>query len=392
MRALIPISIFMLILSAFFVSAASLGLTPPEGFIDFEPGKSVELSYNVLSSADDYIKIFTQGDLRDNIRFKGIDNLDIVHFSNERNIVFEVYLDPDLTPGRHSTYIYNEQTLPPELKQYSGGMSAVAAVVYTFHVDVPYPGKYITAEFEEIGNIRLGETAYFTVLLNNLGSEPVSDIKGFVKIYSNDTLLKEIPTTKLEFLNPKSTGKIHAYTDTKSFKPGIYTAKTSLDYGEDRIASATRRFNLGDIAIDIKGLYSYLNVTDIGQFSIIVKSLWNDLIKGVFTDIELIDKDSGVIVKATKTPMYDLPPWSEISMDAFINVRDIEAGNYTARVIAHYEGKTEQKSFDIEITKPEQRSPFWGISSSMMVIIIGSIVLFLAVSANILILFYFKRK
>jgi len=87
-----------------------------------------------------------------------------------------------------------------------------------------------------------------------------------------------------------------------------------------------------------------------------------------------------------------LPPWSEISMDAFINVRDIEAGNYTARVIAHYEGKTEQKSFDIEITKPEQRSPFWGISSSMMVIIIGSIVLFLAVSANILILFYFKRK
>ncbi len=124
--------------------------------------------------------------------------------------------------------------------------------------------------------------------------------------------------------------------DTSGLAPGIYNA-TAYIVADGENYQVSTLFRIGTLDMEVLNSSKSLVVGGIRKFDFFVKSNWNLDAKDVYAIVTLF-KD-GSQLSSAKTANYDVPRWAKQPMSAFLDLSDVEPGEYEIQIIVYYEDK-----------------------------------------------------
>lgn len=139
-----------------------------------------------------------------------------------------------------------------------------------------------------------------------------------------------------------ATGSIQAIFDSFGLQPADYFVKASIT-ADDVPLEGNTTFKIGMLDVAVKDYTKELSVGGIKRFVLSVGSNWNDPVP-VFADINIYDKNVSV---KTRTATFDLKPWGEADLEAYIDTSSLQPKMYDLHVDLRFGEK--QKSFDDKI-------------------------------------------
>jgi len=319
----------------------AIGVTPAVEVIDFEPGLMEEVKVTILNrpAANMKVLISAQGELDKYITLEP-KTIDLASSETEKSFTYKVTLPGELSPGPHDTRIIMMQV--PQLTSAGTMISGAPTVISKLRVQVPYPGQYAKADlFVSTSN----EEAIITISIDNLGTE---DIKPTAKIrlYSDGKLLDEIDAgTEIE---SKQKGKI-----TKTWiapSVGAYQAVVDLDYGKEKL-TLEKEFYIGDMFVNAVDLvFGKFTLHDVVAFEIIIGSGWNKLIKDINAKVYVKDKE-GHTLDIITTSYSDVDAFSNATIKAYWDTKEISVGLYDVIINLYYAGKSSEKKFEVFVAE-----------------------------------------
>ncbi|MCD6476764.1 MAG: hypothetical protein J7K26_01180, partial [Candidatus Aenigmarchaeota archaeon] len=331
------IFLFLIVLSN---STYAIGISPSRTIIDFEPGLSSVYNYYVLGSEDKttYAKLYVKGDLAEYFTLY----TDSVQLSpgEIKELQFEINLPQELEPGIHDTRIGVVETTGPE-GDTGATVGGIAGVEYQFWVRVPYPGYYISASLN-IPDVGIGETIPFTLEINNLGQNDISSLSAIIDIYDSDNnIIKTLQTDTVSL--PKSQKKTFVLNwDAPSMDTGTYKAIATINY-DGNTKTIKSEFTIGELLVKITDIrINDIQFGTIGKAEIDIESTFNKEISDVWATLEVL-KDNNKI-KSFNTNPVNIPAKGKEKLIGYIDTEGLETGQYTLKVILHYEDKTSEKT------------------------------------------------
>ena len=322
--------------------AYAISIRPPIIEINFDP--YYKESFVFRTSGAENIEIYKKGDLTEYV------TINQTSFKNSGTFLVTISFPEKMDkPGKHRIIIGAR-----ELSGGGGMLSAVAAIQAPIYVMVPYEGKYIEAFFS-VSDTNINELTYFTVKINNLGTENITKTSATVRTYkhlSNNTIdtfhseVKELPT--------KSSVTFKIPFDTTTYKAGYYKAIADIYYDEDN-TSKGNNFKIGELTVKINSYPRLLYNGTINKFPIELESGWNNKIKDVYAEIDIKTRSGLPIIDTLKTHSIDLPPWEKEVIQAYIDATNVYEGEYNLTIRLHYEGKTTVKEDTILIVEKETK-------------------------------------
>ena len=347
--------------SAFF--AIAIGIGPPRITIDFEPNLEEDITYFVVNTeqAPLDIEMYVKGELKE---YVAIDETSFrLDPGKSKTIKAHLSLPVKIdTPGSNALRI---GALASPVTRGGGTVAAKAGVESQLNINVPYEGKYLAASMSA-EDVKVGETAKFTINVKNSGLEDIEKISAIVTVSDSSNNQagrinsEEYPLPAGESLD------IVVEWNTGDAKPGAYKAVADINYdGEKKQVEAN--FNIGDVLIEIIDLKAnQFKAGDIAKFSLEVQSKWNKLIKNVYAEIEIYDLNDNLVGTASSKE-HDINAWEKKILDVFWDSKGAEIGQYKLKAVLHYQGKTSEKEFQIEIKK--------GVNLWMIILIMAVILL-----------------
>tara|TARA_Y100000310_G_scaffold107197_1_gene105675 strand:- start:632 stop:1777 length:1146 start_codon:yes stop_codon:yes gene_type:complete len=344
-----------------FVSTGSIGISPAKFTYYFEPNLEEEINFKVINiDPERELFSYVRGDLADYV------NLSKTSFIGGGGFVAHLKLPGNISiPGKHKILI---GVIEEEDFDGSGigGISAVQAVI---EIIVPYPGKYLEADFT-IKDINEGENIYFRLDIHNLGTDDVL-LSSKLEIYGSEK--EKIMTKDLVPQNIKSKEKvsIEDFIDGSNLRPGFYPVILTLDYGEK--LKINDSFRVGHFFSNITD-YSYrFKSGKINPFNVEVENLWNLKMENVYSKVTVTDM--GKIIDEFKTPSINLEPWEKINLTGFFDATEIVSGRYVANIRLFYVNESSFKLVAIYVEK-QKLDKIWLIVGgiSFLIILIMSII------------------
>ena len=374
---LIILGLGNLFLQLQFVNAGSIGISPAKFKIYFEPNLEKTFKFTVGSfNPNQSIQIYVKGDLSQYVNLSR-------NFLIGRGIV-EAYLKlPEKIdiPGTHRIIMGVIESSGNESSGQVVGVGGLASVQAPIDVVVPYPGKYVEAEFK-INDINEGELAIFDLEIHNLGTLPVI-AKSKIEIYENYEDINKTPkkllTKNLESKKLKSKEKITItdFLETSKFNAGFYSIFVTIDYG--KLISIEDNLKIGQLFIDILD-YSYIfEKGKINKFYIETQNLWNSPLSNVYAEVTITI--NGTVLESFKTPTQNLDSWEIHNFTGFFDASNIDPGKYTANIQVFYENKSTSKLVAIYVKKPKQNPLFIIIICliSGLILIMISVIIYLSI-------------
>lgn len=338
-----------LVVFLFFIfssSAYGLGIGPGRMEMDFKPNLRQPLTISVFNSVDDYfpVEVSVSGELAEYTDFKK--QTVILDPLGSKDFKFNLNLPSKLErPGNHTLYITARQT---DFVGSSGDspstVGALVAVRTELIVFVPFDGPYIDAKFNA-PNVEAGNNLPFSVLIRNLGNEPVSDIQGVIRIqdangdevgyldFKTSLGLSEEKDVKLEW-------------DTSEQSSGIYLAYLTIDYDKGGKYETNTEFRLGSYYISILKLQKFIEKGRINEYDSLILSTWNSAIDNVYTELEI---DYNGQKRTFKSESFELGSWENKSIRLFIDARGMESGVYPSKFSVYYPDGSNYVDFDLKV-------------------------------------------
>lgn len=321
------------------VQANALGISPSIFKLYFEPELERTFIFKVFSSdPNETISAGIQGDLAE--------YFEISKTSFLGQGQFEVHMKLPSTlssPGNHRVLVVAAPVVDTEQLE---GIEGVAVVRAPIDIFVPYPGKYIEAEFD-VKDASAGEDTTFEIDIHNLGTDDLM-ITPKLDIYdlNNNKLESKILNTE-EFLS-KEEKIIEGIIDSSEYAPGKYTAKVVVDFGE--VLELEDEFRMGQLLVNITD-YSYEFITgEINKFDVMVESLWNLPLEGVHVEVSITE--NGQILDFFKTESFGLKSFQIHKVTGFLDTTNIEPGRYLANIKVFYKTELENKLVAVYVKKP----------------------------------------
>jgi hypothetical protein len=342
---LIIIYIALILNLILFVNA--IGIGPPRIRIDFEPGLEKDIEYFIVNTenTDINVEMYVKGELKD---YVALDKTSFKLNAAERKTVI-AHLALPQTVDKPGTNDIRIGALASSANGKAATVAAKAGVESQLLIEVPYEGKYLSADII-IEDVKVGEIADITIKISNLGKEDISTISAVIDIYDSENNKIDTVSTDKKELKAGETKELKAQWDTKDVKPGTYTAIALIDYDGNKKEARTT-FNVGDVLIEIISLAANdFSPGEIAKFTIEVESKWNELIKDVFAEIEIYDENQNLIGSAESNKL-NIHAWSKEQIDIFWDSTGIASGKYKVKSVLYYQDKTSEKSFDIEVKK-----------------------------------------
>jgi len=370
----VALTVFFMFLVSATTSAFAIGIAPGRIVIDYEPGYNRTFLYYIRGGSPGVpIVMTTRCDLSEYIK----PSIDKILLEPGEIRYFSVTVDlPDEIekPGRHEC----EVTAVEQPEGEDGGITAISAVTSQVWINVPYPTKYLEASLSA-PNVNLSEPVHFNIGLISRGLENVTT-RGIIKV--SDVSGKNLATlyTAEKFVESLQRENLEAVWDTQGLPPGSYHADATMEYGGDKPALSSANFKIGDVLLLITNIThpDEISPGDIVKFEIYIDSYWNQEITDAFVNLEVL-KD-GSVVGVSKSESFDIEPWKSRIIPIFWDTGKLEEGEYGAGFTAHYEGRTSEKSINVEIKSPQ--NPY------LLLIIIAAIVIALVIAGII----YYKKK
>ena len=377
--------LFLFIFIIISIGVYAIGISPSRSEISFEPNKEIDCSYSLINNIkqepyyDLNVFVYAVGDLNESIK---IEQGSVVLPPNKWvDFNCTMTLPSELSPGLHDNGI-----IATETNVAAGMVGSLAGVKMQLWIWVPYPGKYLDGILN-VDDIEINKEANFNINLISRGEEDINNVKIYVDVY--DSFNNKIATVESESFEIKSyeSKEMNIKWNSHGNKAGMYSAIARIYYDNSGFLELRDDFRIGDLYIDI------LNVTienikknTIGKFIIDVQSMWNSEIEDVYATVEIIYNDKKI--DSVNSESLDIDAWNKETLAAYWDSRDAEIGDYKARVIVNYEGKTSEKTIDFKII---ELNIFDKLKSNVAYIII-IIVLLLLILLNIIITLHYKRK
>ncbi|MFA7707766.1 MAG: hypothetical protein WCX73_02345 [Candidatus Pacearchaeota archaeon] len=345
------------------INAGSIGISPTNFEFFFEPNLEKTFEFKVSNANPQAgIETYVAGDLADYV------NLSDNFFIGEGVMQVSLKLPSKIDiPGKHRILI-GAREAQENNSQSSSGVGGIAAIQAVIDIYVPYPGKYVEAEFK-LENINKGENALFELMINNLGSEKIN-INPVIEIYDEEKLI-QTKTISIGELKSKQKTTITDFLDSSEFKEGVYQVVVTIDYGKQ--IKIEKELKVGYLFVNIID-YDYQFIKGkINPFNINVENLWNLEMKNVYSEVSITN--NGKVLTSFKTPSVNMKAWEKVNLTGFFDASDIEEGKYTANIRVFYDGEINSKLVAIYVLKPEFNK-VWIIGGITAIIIILFLLLF----------------
>ena len=352
--------VFLLILALFpLVTASALSISPTKFTYYFEPNLEREINFKIRNEdPNKNLTSYVSGDLAEYV------NLSRTSFTGGGEFVASLSLPEKIDkPGKHNILI---GAIEERNNSLSTGIGASAAVQALIEIIVPYPGKYIEADFT-INDVNEGENIYFKLDIHNLGTEDVL-LRSKLEIYGIEK--EKIETKDLVPQNIKSKEKvsIEDFIDGSNLNPGFYPVIVTLDYGEK--LKINDSFRVGHFFVNVTD-YSYrFKSSKINRFNIEIENLWNLKMENVYSEVIVTDK--GKIIDEFKTPSINLEPWGKANLTGFFDAVNIISGRYIANIRLFYSNESSFKLVTIYVEE-QKLDKIWLIIGSISFLIILAI-------------------
>ena len=280
------------------------GVSPASYEVDFEPGYSGEFVFNFVieKGAED---LYAEGDLAEYVSF------DKRSVSGREEVVVSLNLPSEIdSPGVNYIKIIAGNAM--------GGIK----------VRVPYPERYV-----EVGlnapNANVGEVVLFELELSGKGNESVI-VSPRIEIYRDGEGIDVIGVEDVEVF-PGDEVSVNVSIDTSDYLAGDYIAVGFLDY-DDVSVSVDNPFRLGEFSVELVDYSKSFRENKIDRFEILVESLWDDDMRGVYAEVNVLGFDSASFVSSSE----DLDAWGRQVLVGFLDSSEIEGNSFEAEIILHY--------------------------------------------------------
>lgn len=367
-KALILLVFIGLILSLF-QNVYAIGISPARTIINFEPGLETIAKYEIINNENReiYVEMHVRGDISEYIILH--ETSAIVPKGERKAFTYEIKLPEILEPGRHDIRIGAVESSPPSTMS-GATIGARGAVESQLWIEVPYPGKYLTASLTS-QDAEIGKQVEFTISLNNLGKEIISSVSGNIEIITqNNNSLGVLPTTETANFAPTTSAALKAIWAPSSRDVGTYTAKATIYY-DGNTAKAETSFKIGELNLKLINVTSIpIEKEGIGKVDVLIESVWISSISSVFAEV----KAAG---KTAKSESITVEPWSKKIIPIYFSAEGLEAGEYPATAVVYYEGKTAEKAFILAIFEDKTMFYFMAGGSVVLAIIILVLISFI---------------
>jgi len=348
-------------------SALAIGITPGGTTIDFKPGLEKEVPFTIINNEHkdmDVVVYVKEGPYSDWVALYDT----IMTFSSDddsKGSKYSVRLPQSVEkPGTHQVDIVAME-LPKEKEGGGAFVGATTAVVTQLLVRVPYPGKYATLDLA-VSEAQAGEPVNFFVKARNLGTEDISNAKATLDILG--------PTNeKIATLESGESGigaksmKEFKLTWTGQTNPGVYHAVVTLRY-DGKVTTAEKNFAVGNLYIDVLSIdVKDFRLGGVAKFNINIENKWNDKITGVYGNL-IIEDDNGQSVADVKTASTDVGALERKEIYAYWDTEGVKVGDYDARFILHYSGRTTEKDLKTHVEVSDIRVDIMGLGAGAVTV------------------------
>nr|MBA4404713.1 hypothetical protein [Nanoarchaeum sp.] len=373
----------------------ALGISPAQTIVDFKVSLNETAEFKVINSEHKSMKVLVYMDgTQDEEIDLTINTPELIFTSDdeEKTASYSYSLPQKFKePGLHEISIIARE-VPIDSETAGTLIGASVAVEHVFKINVPYPGKYATTE------LKVSETnnnaVNFIVVINNLGSEQITNAKGLIDIFdSKGVKLTSLETSIVSVDSGLRKEVMVAWSGV--IEPGEYRANLNLVY-DNMISEYVKNFQIGEAKVNILHIYSNnFKLGQIAKFNILIENKWSEKIKDVYTD--LLISDEGKEIGRFKSATEDIDPSSNKELTAYWDSEGVEVGEYDAKFMLHYNDKVIEKDMKTKIDKNSiSFSGFSGAVVSDSPIntnnIIAFVVIIVVVSAIWIVYFKFKKK
>ena len=269
-------TIFLLLIFMCGGVIAVSGVSPASYEVDFEPGYKGSFEFNfVVDGSED---LYAEGDLAEYVSF------------NKNSV-----------SGREEVVV--SLNLPSEIDIPGVNYIRIIAgnVVGVVKVDVPYPEKYV-----EVGlnapNANAGEDVLFVLELFGKGNELVV-VSPRIEIYRDGEEIDVIGIDDVEVF-PGDEISVNVSINTSDYLAGDYMAVAVVDYDGVSV-SMGNPFLLGEFSVELVDYTKSFRENKIDRFEILIESLWDDDIDGVYAEVNVLGFDSASFASSSE----DLDAW-----------------------------------------------------------------------------------
>ncbi len=343
----IMLSILAVLLFALFSQGVlGFGLGPSRQYVTYTPGETVEGELYIMNTDKQDFKagVYAEGDLADFIEF------DESLFDISKNDLLTVVPYKITFPTKMPKPGDNKMNLVvrqfPKDDEMKGTVVKVnMAMIAELIVRVPYPGKYAEGKMFISNMEDLEESALFTIMVYNYGSEFLDEVKAHIDIVSPTGDIVGKADSHTRTLGAKEEVKLDLPWE-KTVKMGTYTAKARVDY-DDKHFEIERAFDLGIFTIELSDVkVDKFTLGDVAKFDIALMNNWNKMIEGVYSEVIITDM-TGKEMTRFKTAAIDIPAEQIGKLEGYWYTEGVAPGEYEVKFIIHYDNKMTQKKLNI---------------------------------------------
>ena len=329
-------------------STSSLGITPARTTIDFEPGLSRTIDFDIINSGgnDMSLVIATQGDLGDYISVPSGD-LSISSNEGSKTFSYSLNLPSKLEPGLHTGEVV-VINLPEESFSGEAYVRATLAVITQVYVYVPYPGKYAEARLN-IVNADKGDEVNFIIPIVSLGEFDLTSVKANVDIYNKGG--EKVDSFNTNDISVPAGEKKEIIHKWKADVPiGEYRAEASLIYDEGTI-SLEGTFSIGSRDLELQEIsVDSFSLGEIAKLEMLIENKWSEPISDAYIETQILN-NKGDVVSEFKSASYDVEPLKKQTFVSYWDTAGVLVGNYETILSIKYGDKSSTKRLEFQVDK-----------------------------------------
>jgi hypothetical protein len=387
--------VFLLIGIFMISSVCALGVTPARTTLDFEPGASKSIGFQILNSGNEDMKVVfsAQGELAKYISLD-VSEASISAGEGSKSFSYTLNLPSELSPGLHTGEVFAMQ-LPTGSTSEGSQILATLAVRTQVHLYVPYPGKYANAKMYVYG-ANIGEEVKFVIPVVSAGEFDLTSVRANVDVYNK--LNEKVDSFNTDSISVSSGARKElAYSWRADVPIGDYVAKASLIY-DDGTLELEEVFSVGSEELELQEIsVNDFSLGEIAKLEMLVENKWSEPIGGAHVETKIMN-DRGGVVSSFKSASYDVGALSKQVFVSYWDTAGVKVGTYETEVSINYADKSSKKGLQFDVEENSLTviglgyviSADGGESNTLMIVLI--IVIILLVLINLLWFFLFRKR
>ena len=330
-KSFIFVVISLLCLSSF---VTALGMSPGRNTLSFSPGMSGQGAFNIVNSEgkDMLVSINVQGDLASYIKINA--RRVNIKADTEKELYTYSYDFPDsLPPGLNTAEIIVTE-IPDQATGSETYVGATVAVAHQVYVNVPYPGKYATADID-VASKDSGQETIFVIPVVSMGKFDLASVRANVDVYDADGLLVYSFNTEPISIKSGESAEIRYSWDSSNIGMGEYLADATVIYDGETI-SLKKKFTIGDEVLELQEIYvNDFSLGEIAKMEMLVQNNWNKIITDAYSRTRIYD-EAGKVLADFNSANYDIEAGEKKVIVSYWDTAGVQEGTYDTTVSLEY--------------------------------------------------------